>query len=102
MNRAFLLLVWLCPASLFAAVNWAEILGPSQAEIPLPLGSVVWRHELMPALAEARRDNKPLFVTWRCLPCKQCSAFDKDVLEGGDILPGFTQSVREIFAEAKR
>ena len=83
MNRAFLLLVLIFPASLFAAANWSEILGPSQAEIPFPSGSVIWRREVSAALAEAKRDNKPLFVTLRCLPCKQCSAFDKEVLEGG-------------------
>jgi hypothetical protein len=37
----------------------------------------------MKSLAEAKATNRPLFVTFRCLPCKQCSAFDKDVLEGG-------------------
>ena len=66
-----------------AAPNWNEILGPSRAEIPLPLDTVVWRRDVNAALADAKRDNKPLFVTMRCLPCKQCSAFDKEVLEGG-------------------
>jgi serine protease Do len=66
-----------------AAPNWNEILGPSRAEIPLPLDKVVWRHDVNAALAEAKRNQKPLFVTMRCLPCKQCSAFDKEVLEGG-------------------
>src|SRR5687767_7805840 len=66
-----------------AAPNWKEILGPPRAEIPLPLDKVVWRHDVDAALAEAKRDNKPLFLTMRCLPCKQCSAFDKEVLEGG-------------------
>ena len=42
----------------------------------------MWRDELRPALAEARRSGRPLFVTLRCVPCKQCSSFDKDVLEG--------------------
>src|SRR6185503_6285875 len=32
---------------------------------------------------EAKESNRPLFVTMRCLPCKQYSAFDKEVLEGG-------------------
>jgi hypothetical protein len=37
-------------------------------------------------MEQARRENRPLFVTMRCLPCKQCSAFDKNVLEGGEAL----------------
>ena len=65
------------------AAHWTEILGPSKAEIPLPTGNVVWRRDVNAALDEAKRDKKPLFITLRCLPCKQCSAFDKEVLEGG-------------------
>src|SRR5688500_10971326 len=66
-----------------AAPNWDQILGPAQGKLPPPLPTVSWRPELKAALAEARLQNRPLFVTLRCLPCKQCSAFDKDVLEGG-------------------
>jgi len=62
---------------------WAEILGPAKGELPAPQEKVIWRTDLSSALKEARDGNRPLFVTLRCLPCKQCSAFDKDVLEGG-------------------
>lgn len=63
---------------------WAEILRASPAAGgPPPLDAVVWRDDLEEALAEARRDDRPLFVTLRCLPCKQCADFDRDVLEGG-------------------
>jgi len=87
MRPLILLTALLHAASAFAA-NWSEILGPSKAEIPLPTGNVVWRRDVNAALDEAKRDNKPLFVTLRCLPCKQCSAFDKEVLEGGaDLTP---------------
>ena len=65
---------------------WAEILGPSRAELPAPQDEVVWRTDLDAALEEARRDGRPLFVTLRCLPCDQCAEFDKDVLEGGGTL----------------
>jgi hypothetical protein len=45
-------------------------------------------------MAEARQQNRPLFVTFRCLPCKQCSAFDKEVLEGGtDLDPLLNQFI---------
>jgi len=65
------------------AVRWAEILGPAQGQLPAPLEAVKWRSDLGNAMEQARRENRPLFVTLRCLPCKQCSAFDKGVLEGG-------------------
>ena len=63
---------------------WRDVLSPSEAEIPPPLaGEVIWRTDFDSALAEAKSSKRPMLVTWRCLPCKQCAAFDKDVLEGG-------------------
>jgi hypothetical protein len=53
------------------------------AATPPPLAEVKWRSDLGNAFEQARREGRPLFVTMRCLPCKQCSAFDKNVLEGG-------------------
>lgn len=63
--------------------EWTRLLAPVEVEWPAPLDSVVWREDLDSALEEAAESNRPLFVTLRCLPCKQCSEFDKDVLEGG-------------------
>ena len=67
------------------APPWKEILGPPQGKRPEAAASylVTWRTNLAGAMVEAREQNRPLFVTFRCLPCKQCSAFDKEVLEGG-------------------
>ena len=65
------------------AADWSQVLDPSRAAIPFPKDQVVWRKEINSALKEAKESNRPLFVTMRCLPCKQCSAFDKEVLEGG-------------------
>jgi serine protease Do len=94
--------------SLFASAlgaanpNWQEILGPSQAKLPAPLPDIVWRTDLQKALAEARELKRPLFVTFRCLPCKQCSAFDKDVLEGGPLLaPLLSQFITVRLTDAK-
>ncbi len=83
---AFLSLPWDARATEIPAGKappWAEILGPPQGQLPAPRATVVWEDDLSKALAEARKENRPLFVTMRCLPCKQCSIFDKDVLEGG-------------------
>ena len=74
---------------------WKEILGPPQGEVPSAASfTVTWRTNLADAIAEAREENRPLFVTFRCLPCKQCSAFDKEVLEGGsDLSPILNQFI---------
>lgn len=69
-----------------AEPRWADILTPAAVTWPAPLPRVSWHTDLAAAMNEARRDNRPLFVTLRCLPCKQCADFDKDVLEGGPLL----------------
>jgi hypothetical protein len=78
-------------SALSATPPWREILGPAQSKVPLALEAavelpVLWRTNLTQSLADARASNRPLFVTFRCLPCKQCSDFDKAVLEGGSEL----------------
>ena len=65
------------------AARWHQALGPPQGQLAAPLEKVTWRSDLRSAMEQARRENRPLFVTMRCMPCKQCSAFDKGVLEGG-------------------
>lgn len=74
---------------------WNEILGESHATIPAsPEFLEKWRDNLPRAMQEARRDGRPLFITLRCLPCKQCSDFDKEILEGGpDLDPLLRQFV---------
>lgn len=55
---------------------------------------VVWREDFSAALREAASRNVPMFVTWRCIPCKQCADFDKEVLEGSpDLTPLLRQFV---------
>src|SRR6202035_1532874 len=85
-----LLLPYVAPAAdapAAAKPDWTQILGAAggaaQGSLPVPQTKVVWRDNLEDAMAQAKAENRPLFVTLRCLPCKQCSAFDKDVLEGG-------------------
>src|SRR5438034_10983823 len=65
--------------ALAADKSWAEILGAPKGEIPAPQPSVRWRLDVGDAMKFAQAENRPLFVTMRCLPCKQCSAFDKNV-----------------------
>ncbi|NIP94506.1 MAG: hypothetical protein GWO24_14110 [Akkermansiaceae bacterium] len=89
--RALLLIPILAPTSLQAAPPWQElwtrILGPAEGTIPAdPGGKVVWRTDFAAALMEASKANRPVLVTWRCLPCKQCAEFDQNVLEGSETL----------------
>jgi serine protease Do len=41
-------------------------------------------NDLDKARETARRLNKPLFVTFRCIPCKDCEAFDAEVAQGNE------------------
>jgi serine protease Do len=59
---------------------WAAILGPPRGRIPMPRPSVVWLEDVGEARMQAAREQRPLFVTLRCLPCKQCAGFDQAVL----------------------
>lgn len=69
------------------APDWSAILTDrTELELPGPRPRVEWLPTLEEGLALAKEENRPLFVTLRCLPCKQCADFDKDVLEGGPSL----------------
>src|SRR4051794_31521105 len=78
-----ILLLSLAPVNLAAAPDWNAILTSGPSKVPAPQEKVIWRSDLKASLLEAQSTGRPMFVTLRCLPCKQCSAFDKDVLEGG-------------------
>jgi len=61
----------------------------------------LWVYNDIPsAMEEARRLNKPLFVTFRCVPCKDCAAFDADVANGNDRVKALAKekfvSVRQV------
>ncbi len=43
-------------------------------------------NDLNAAQAEARRSGKPIFVTFRCVPCKACKSFDAEVANGSEII----------------
>ena len=52
------------------------------------------------AMDEAKKQNKPLFVTFRCVPCKDCAAFDADVANGNERVQALAKdkfvSVRQV------
>ncbi|MFT5471230.1 MAG: serine protease Do [Verrucomicrobiales bacterium] len=66
---------------------WQEVLSPPQGSVGAPVqDNIEWRTDFYAALDEAKAAGAPMLVTWRCLPCKQCAAFDKNVLEGSPAL----------------
>ena len=38
------------------------------------------------AVAEARKSNRPIFVTFRCVPGKACAGFDAEVAKGSEFV----------------
>lgn len=74
---------------------WNEILlDDTDVNLPAPRPKVEWLTKYAPAFEQAQEENRPLFVTFRCLPCKQCAEFDQDVLDGGtDLDPLLKQFV---------
>jgi serine protease Do len=43
-------------------------------------------NDLDAARAEARRTGKPIFVTFRCVPCNACKSFDAEVANGSEVI----------------
>jgi serine protease Do len=76
----------LVSASFAAAddVHWNKILtDKTEVKLPAPRPKVEWLTRYDPAFKQAQEEDRPLFVAFRCLPCKQCAEFDQDVLDGG-------------------
>ncbi len=58
-------------------------------------GADLWIYnDIEKTRAKARRQKKPLFVTFRCVPCKACAGFDAAVARGSRIIENL---VREKF-----
>lgn len=71
------------PAAAEGSVDWSEVFSTPQGKWPEPMDELQWRGDLSAAIEEAQETGRPLLVTARCLPCKQCATIDKEVLEGG-------------------
>jgi len=47
------------------------------------MGTDLWIYnDISAAKKEAKKVNKPLFVTFRCVPCRDCKGFDAEVAQG--------------------
>jgi len=56
------------------------------------LGADFWIYnDLSGAIEQAKATNKPIFVTFRCVPCKACAGFDAEVAKGSDVITKFAR-----------
>src|SRR4030095_10047708 len=54
---------------------------------PHAVGADYWIYnDFQQALVEAKRTGKPIFVTFRCVPCKACSGFEAEVAKGSEVI----------------
>jgi serine protease Do len=64
------------------------------------LGGDFWIYNnFAAAVQEARRSNRPIFVTFRCVPCKACAGFDAEVAKGS---AGIQRLAREKFVSLRQ
>ena len=76
MNRAFILLLTLLTyAPIHAAQPLLDRLKDEHAR-----GQKQWIYnDYQKAVAQAKATGKPIFVTFRCVPCEACASFDAEV-----------------------
>ena len=64
------------------------------------VGADLWIYNNIAAGMEAAKAaNKPLFVTFRCVPCRDCKAFDAEVAQGSDVI---AQLAKEKFISVRQ
>ena len=65
------------------------------------VGAELWIYNNIAAgMKAAREQDKPLFITFRCVPCASCKAFDAEVAKGSDVIQRMAKqhfvSVRQV------
>jgi serine protease Do len=64
------------------------------------LGNDFWIYnDLAGAVGQAEKTNKPIFVTFRCVPCKACAGFDAEVAKGSE---GIKKLAQEKFVSLRQ
>ncbi len=99
----------LCAWIATAAIAWAAMPLAAAADEALRarlndangVRTDVWVYnDIASGFARAKKENKPLFVTFRCVPCRDCAAFDADVANGNERVRQFARerfvSVRQV------
>ena len=71
----------------FAQTKLLDVLEDENAR-----GADFWIYnDLAAARAEAKRTNRPLFVTFRCVPCVDCKGFDAEVAKNNQRIKTLAQ-----------
>jgi serine protease Do len=92
----------------FAAFAFAQPAKPAQSAADLQtaindlhvLGQDFWIYnDLSAAVEQAKKTNRPIFVTFRCVPCKACSGFDAEVAKGSE---GIRKLAQEKFVSLRQ
>ncbi|HEY7120568.1 MAG TPA: Trx7/PDZ domain-containing (seleno)protein [Tepidisphaeraceae bacterium] len=77
------------PADLQTAINDLHVLGQD-----------FWIYnDLAGAIEQAKKTNRPIFVTFRCVPCKACNGFDAEVAKGSE---GIKQLAQQKFVSLRQ
>lgn len=89
---------WLAGSAALVAMgqDLAEVLSDQNV-----VGADFWIYnDLNAALRQAKQENKPIFVTFRCVPCENCRGFDAEVASGSARIANLAQdkfiSVRKV------
>lgn len=86
-----LLIVVLCSVTVAAAATVPRLIDRLKDENAR--GQDHWIYnDLQKALTEARRTGKPIFVTFRCVPCEACKSFDAEVANGSHVIRDLAQT----------
>lgn len=104
---AFAVALTLTLAAAAAAARADEVSSPEAAEKLRTaindlhiLGNDFWIYNNLTAAREqARKENKPIFVTFRCVPCKNCAGFDAEVAKGSE---GIKKLAQEKFVSLRQ
>jgi len=103
MRKSILALIPLLALSFFARAEPAkQTIAQLQAAINdlHILGNDFWIYNDLPtAIAQAKATNKPIFVTFRCVPCKNCAGFDAEVAKGAE---GIKKLAQEKFVSLRQ
>ncbi|MEW4487848.1 Trx7/PDZ domain-containing (seleno)protein [Thalassoglobus sp. JC818] len=52
----------------------------------------LWTYnDIASAREEAQKEDKPIFVTFRCVPCRDCAGFDAEVAQGSEVIAEFAR-----------
>lgn len=99
-------MIFLVAVFFLGASAWAEGHGQTPSELQAAindlhvLGQDFWIYNnFSAAIEQAKKTDKPIFVTFRCVPCKNCAGFDAEVAKGSE---GIKKLAQEKFVSLRQ